>query len=81
MNKPRRNNQNILGDFTAKTWHDAYLNWPDIAVRFTIGCANASSEKLLQFCAMIDLSIINTLYKHKKHKLVTWTFLDGKTQN
>jgi hypothetical protein len=78
---PRKNNLIILGDFNAKIGHDAYINWPDIAGRFTIGSANASGETLLQFCAMNDLGIMNTFYQHKKHRLVTWTSPDGKTQN
>ena len=78
---PRINKQIILGDFNAKIGHGAYLNWPEIASRFSIGSANASGEILLQFCAMNDLSIMNTFYQHKNHRLVTWTSPDGKSQN
>ena len=44
---------------------DAYLNWPDIAGRFTIGCTNANGETLLQLCALNGLSIIKLCYAGK----------------
>ena len=78
---PKSNKQIVLGDFNAKIGYDAYLNWPAVSGRFTIGNGNVSGELLLQFCAMNNLRIMNTFYQHKKHRLVTWTSPDGKTQN
>jgi len=70
---PKRNKEIILGDFNAKIGHDANVNWPKTTGRSSIGDVNGSGEMLLQF----KLSIINTFYKQKKHRLVTWISSDG----
>jgi len=71
---PKRNKEIILGDFNAKIGHDANVNWPKTTGRSSIGDVNGSGEMLLQF----KLSIINTFYKQKKHRLVTWISSDGR---
>ena len=39
------------------------------------------AQNAQKICALNDLCIMNTFYKHKKHRLVIWISPDGKTQN
>ena len=78
---PRKRKLVVLGDFNAKVGQQSYEVWPRIAGRFSIGNKNSNGEKLLQFCAINQFSIINTLYKQPKHRLVTWTSPDRRTQS
>ena len=59
----------------------SYVNWPETAGRYSIGTRNIRGERLLQFCAINNLKIVNTLYKHKFRHLVTWISPDCKTRN
>ena len=45
------------------------------------GNMNENGKRLLQFCAINDLGIINTMYKHPTKGLNTWSSPDGKTHN
>jgi exonuclease III len=77
----RKSRYMILGDFNAKVGRKAYENWPEVAGKYSIGKGNDSGEKLLQFSAINSLAIMNTVYKHKHKKLVTWISPDGRIRN
>ena len=77
----KRNKLIIMGDFNAKVGCNAHTVLPEVVGRFAVGYPNQSGENLLHFCAMNNLSIMNTFYQHKKCRLVTWTSPDGKSQN
>ena len=78
---PRKNTFMIIGDFNAIVGKHSYVNWPETAGRYSIGTRNIRGERLLQFCAINNLKIVNTLYKHKFRHLVTWISPDCKTRN
>jgi len=79
LNLSRRNNDTmVMGDFNAK---HASKNWPGVAGKFIPGQRNVNGERFLQFCAINQLTIMNPVYQHKPHCLVTWISPDGRTQN
>jgi len=56
--------------------------WRRICGKYGIGLMkNDEGERLLNFCATNQLSIMNTMYKQKFQRLVTWISLDGRTKN
>ena len=71
----------ILGDMNAKVGRDSYSNWTSLVGIYGVGDCNERGERLLQFCAINNLTIVNTLYKHNLLRRVTWTSPDGKTRN
>ena len=42
---------------------------------------NEEGERLLNFCAANKLSVMNTMYKQKLQRLITWVSPDGRTKN
>ena len=78
---PKRSNFMILGDLNAKVGNDSHKNWLLAAGKFGLRNRNNRGERLLQFCSMNNLAIVNTFYKHKEARLVTWISPDGKTKN
>ena len=71
----------ILGDWNAKVGDDSEVNWPTVVGKFGVGVCNEWGERLLQFCAINNLAIANTMYKHKLSRRVTWISPDGNTKN
>ena len=71
----------ILGDLNSKVGDDSHVNWPSVTGKFGLGDRNNRGDRLLQFCSINNLAIVNTFYKHKKTRLVTWVSPDGKTRN
>ena len=67
----------LMGDFNARIGNKAYLNWPEVAGRFGTGDINPRGQNLLQLCAINDLVITNTLFKHKDLRPVTWQHPNG----
>ena len=80
-NLPNNTNYVILNDFNAKVGKNADLLWPAIARIYGLGKRNEQGERLLQFCAINNLAIMNTMFKHKPSRHVTWISPDGKTKN
>ena len=39
---------------------------------------NDEGERLLNFCAMNNFAVMNSVYKQRKNRLVTWICPDGK---
>ena len=78
---PRNNKYILLGDFNAKVGTDQQENWPREVGKYGLGQANDRGYHLLQFCAINELVITNTLFKHKKARRVTWKSPDGGTAN
>ena len=71
----------ITGDFNAKVGDDR-TNWEGVMGNYGYGNTNERGEKLLNFCAVNDLSISNTMFKQKKaSRQWTWESPDLKTHN
>ena len=78
---PKKSKYLVLGDFNAIVGRDAYINWSEAAGMFGLGKMNDRGEQLLQLCAINELVITNTLYKHRKGRRATWISPDGKARN
>ena len=61
----------LMGDWNAKVGKESHHIWKNVTGKFSIGDCNARGEKLLQFCAINNFSLANTMYKHKHSRLVT----------
>lgn len=75
---PRRCNLIILGDFNGKVGKYGCTRWPNVVGRFSTSVMNDGGERLLQFCTINNLSVMNTMHKHKDKRLNTWTSPDGR---
>ena len=71
----------VMGDFNAKVGSDQQHVWPEAVGRYGLGEANDRGMQLLQFCAINDLAISNTFYRHPKKRRVTWISPNGKNMN
>lgn len=72
----------ILGDFNAKvgeTRMDEGLR--NIVGMYGLGQRNIRGERLLQFAADNNLTIMNTVFQQHRRRLYTWTSPDGKHRN
>ena len=77
---PRNNAYILLGDFNAKVG-DQHSVWPEVVGRYGLGEVNDRGLQLLQFCAINNLVISNTLFRHSKKRRATWVSPNGKTMN
>ncbi|XP_038055161.1 craniofacial development protein 2-like [Patiria miniata] len=78
---PSQDIQIVMVDFNAKVGTD-WESWNGILGKFGLGDANDRGERLLNFCALNDLCISNTLFKQKKDSREwTWESPDGNTRN
>jgi len=81
MNKlPPREEIVLLGDFNASVGNDMYENWSEVVGKYGIGTHNQRGSNLLQFCAINDLIIANTIFKHKESRRYTWISPDLTTK-
>ena len=71
----------IMGDFNAKVGEDR-SNWESVLGNYGLGKINDRGEKLLNFCAVNDMCICNTMFKQKKpSRQWMWESPDQKTHN
>ena len=78
---PSKNKYILLGDFNAKVGEDQHENWSTVVGQYGLGTANGRGLQLLQFCAINDLLIVNTIYRHSNKIRVTWISPDGNNRN
>ena len=70
-----------MGDFNAKVGCDR-TNWENVLGNYGYGSRNDRGEKLLNFSAVNNLSIANTLFRQgKESRQWTWESPDQKTHN
>jgi hypothetical protein len=71
----------IMGDLNAKVGTE-WTQWENVLGKHGYGQVNDRGEKLLNFCAVNDLSISNTMFKQSKSsRQWTWESPDQKTHN
>ena len=69
----------LMGDFNAKVGEGAE---PSAGIgRFGLGIRNERGQRLADFSAANNLSILNTQFKHHKRRRFTWTSPDQSTRN
>ena len=77
---PIKNTHILLGDFNAKVG-DQHSVWPEVVDRYGLGEVNDRGLQLLQFCAINNLVISNTLFRHSKKRRATWVSTNGDVMN
>ena len=70
----------IMGDFNAVVGNDITEDWPEVIGKFGFGNHNPRELNLLQFCAINNLIIANTIFKHNEKRKYTCTSPDFKTK-
>ncbi len=71
----------IMGDFNAKIGQE-WTDWENVMGHYGYGTSNARGEKLLNFCAVNNLFVTNTMFKQTKDsRQWTWESPDQKTHN
>lgn len=79
---PNRELLIVLGDFNAKVGSTkADINLRNIVGEYGLGVRNERGERLIQFAADNNLTIMNTVFKHHFRRLYTWTSPDGNYRN
>ena len=63
----------LPGDFNASVGSQMQEIWPEVVGSYGAGKHNERGVKLLQFCAINNLFIANTIFKHKERRRYTWT--------
>ena len=61
----------IIGDFNARVGNDP-ATWQGTIGQFGPGELNENGERLLDFCALNDLVVTNTLFQHRPCRQHTW---------
>ena len=70
-----------MGDFNAKIGQE-WTDWENVMGHYGYGTSNARGEKLLNFCAVNNLFVTNTMFKQTKDsRQWTWESPDQKTHN
>ena len=64
----------IIRDWRAKVGSQ---ETPGVTGKFCLGVQNEARQRLIEFCQENTLVIANTLFKHHKSRLYTWTSPDG----
>ena len=77
---PRSHQLLLMGDFTAQLGEDVQL-WQGVTGRSCVGYTSGNGRRLLQFCAINRLTVLNTLFQHKLIHTWTWCSPDGVTKN
>ena len=56
-------------------------NWPEVVGHYAVGTNNTRGLKLLQYCAINDLFIENSISMHKENRRYTWISSDRQKKN
>ena len=62
----------LLGDFNASVGNNMQDDWPGVVGNYAVGTNNTRGLKFLQFCAINELFIANSIFKHKEKRRYTW---------
>lgn len=65
----------VLGDFNARVGKRETESdvWRDVRGKHGVGSCNEAGERLLEFCAVNNLSIMNTWFEKRRVHQTTWT--------
>ena len=78
---PKNHQLLLMGDFNAQLGEDVQL-WQGVTGRSCVGnTTSGNGRRLLQFCAINSLTVLNTLFQHKLVHTWTWCSPDGVTKN
>ena len=71
----------VQGDFNAKVGDDQHSSWSEVMGKLGLDHAYDRGQQLLQFCAINDLDIANTVVQHVNTRRGMWMSPDGGTMN
>ena len=69
----------LLGDFNASVGNNMQDDLPGVVGNYAVGTNNTRGITLLQCCAINDLFIANSIFKHKEKRRYTW-ISPGRTE-
>ena len=75
---PKKDILFTIGDWNAKVGSQ---ETPGATGKFGLGMPNEAGQRLIEFCQENALVIANTLFRHHKRRLYTWTLPDGQHRN
>ena len=82
LNKlPRKSKKIILEDFNGKVVNNRTDTYPENCEKYSLGLMNDEGERLLNFCALSHLAVMNTMYKQSRNSMTTWISPDGLKKN
>ena len=70
-----------MRDFNGKVGTNGIDIYPGNCGKYSVWIMNHEGEWLLSFYAMNNFDVMNTVYKQRKNRLVTWKSPDGRTKN
>ena len=70
-----------MGDFYGNVGTNGIDIHPDNCGKYGVGRMNDEEERLQDLCAMNNLAVMNSVYKQRKNRLVTWICPDGRAKN
>ncbi|XP_063601118.1 craniofacial development protein 2-like [Penaeus indicus] len=68
----------VQGDWNCQIGSDTYEDWKGTVGKFGLRRTNERGERALEFAERYKLVIANTLFPHKKSRLVTWHAPNGR---
>ena len=68
----------VMGDLNARVGSDKHHIWPEVVGKHGYGQCNGRGDMLLQFCAINNLVIGNTLFKNRDCRKITWRTPDNR---
>ena len=72
---PKKDVLFIIGDWNAKVGSQKI---PGVTGKFGLGVQNGGGQRLMKFCQVNTLVIVNNLFQQHKRRLYTWTSPDGQ---
>jgi exonuclease III len=75
---PRSDMIILLGDWNAEIGRDR-TGWENVRGYYGTNTLNDNGTRMLQFCALNNLRVTNSFFKHKKVHRITWNSNDNKT--
>ena len=82
LNKlPRKSKKIILGDFNGKVDTNGTDIYSVNCGKYGLEMMNDEGERLLNFCALNHLAVMNTMYKERRNRLASWISPDAPTKN
>ena len=68
----RKSKEIILVDFNKKVDTNETDTYPENCGKYGLGLMNDEGERLLKFCTLNHLAVMNTMYKQSRNKVTTW---------
>jgi len=78
LKRPRKSHTILQGDFNATVGNNQHANFSENVGRYGLGTTNKRGWKV---CAIKNLFITITLFKHSENRRISWISPDGQSKN